>query len=388
METQEMKKICHWCNDEIEEGGSRDCWCGRCQAVAYCSRGCQTNDWKRGGHRELCGQQNYDQHHRDLHAALLDLFRSEYTWLQGLTLEEKGRLIDHETGNDFLHPYEIDARQYGGRLVRQYKALNHLIRAGEIALAVVGAINCVYIDFTQTLTTKFWHELLEPWFQRYSELLTRAGFQCRFVDHSVKFQDRKCKCPIVNCNNLVELGPGILCINTNNLTPDDVRRIDTFFATETQEREVKPLYADFASWTPHLAELQSTPEELEDPGGSFGGVAFYFHYPGAILGASACCTKSFEIGPLHRNHAVAAGDLFWRCYSLMKGVGFTLSFGVMSPVGRSWSPDETARAYLAAAGNDIALLNRWHERGLWKWPDEDDAPPPFEEVVRAANQLV
>ena len=28
--------------------------CGRCRAVYYCSRECQTADWGGGGHRELC----------------------------------------------------------------------------------------------------------------------------------------------------------------------------------------------------------------------------------------------------------------------------------------------------------------------------------------------
>jgi len=261
-----------------------------------------------------------------------------------------------------------------------------LIKSGEIALAVVGAINCFYIepDVTQTLTTKFWHELLEPWFQRYSELLTKAGFHCRFVDHTVYFQDLKCNCGFEECNEFAEFGFGILCINTNNLTPHDVNQIDAFFAKENKEWELKPLYADFVLWTPHLADLRSTPEEEEDPGGSLEAVAFNFHYPDAILGSSVkvCCTKCFEFGPLHRNKAVVVGDLFWQCYSLIKEVGITLRFG-LSPLGGT-SPDETARAYLAAAGNNIALLNRWNAKDLLTWYVDEEAK---KEVMQTANQL-
>jgi hypothetical protein len=29
--------------------------CARCKQVSYCSKACQTRDWKEGGHKQRCG---------------------------------------------------------------------------------------------------------------------------------------------------------------------------------------------------------------------------------------------------------------------------------------------------------------------------------------------
>ena len=48
----ELPPTCGWCYTTALHGVKR---CGKCKKRIYCSRDCQLNDWKFGGHRHWCG---------------------------------------------------------------------------------------------------------------------------------------------------------------------------------------------------------------------------------------------------------------------------------------------------------------------------------------------
>lgn len=48
-------EVCHVCQTI---GASKLLKCARCEGVLYCGRGCQLEDWRLGGHKQRCGQQD------------------------------------------------------------------------------------------------------------------------------------------------------------------------------------------------------------------------------------------------------------------------------------------------------------------------------------------
>jgi hypothetical protein len=47
-----VNKICRYCGDEDSKFS-----CGNCKIALYCSKECQSKDWKQAGHKSICNSQ-------------------------------------------------------------------------------------------------------------------------------------------------------------------------------------------------------------------------------------------------------------------------------------------------------------------------------------------
>jgi hypothetical protein len=77
------KRRCHICDAEIDM--DTDSRCAGCQAVYYCGRPCQVQDWKEGGHKSACARFKSDMQQREALIAAVGLSCAAETMAPALT---------------------------------------------------------------------------------------------------------------------------------------------------------------------------------------------------------------------------------------------------------------------------------------------------------------
>lgn len=331
------------------EARTRRCWscgekaifgCTGCNKGLYCSQNCQREDWRGGGHKNICkGPPSAIK----INVILRELFLAEYAWLQSFDQADKERF--------FYEDYRDES-------------VNHIAISGEVAL-VLARVNAAAILNRPTMHTSrfgraYYNNVISPWYEKHKDFLNQEGFYVDFIDHDLFLADCFCSCIEEDgtpCGKLAFQARGAALLK--DVRSPKLALVDKVFAvprppTLDDWNEVDSVnYQDMMDCISFVAQ-----EDLDDETRT--AVQFVFDYPGQVYGCEdVCCSPCFRLRfDILAKDAAPLGTYFRKARRAMAAIGFPISMDMRHQ--EAWPDVAIGKAWFAAAGS-INVFTQWLE---------------------------